>query len=211
MKLTTEQLQNALANGEPDPRKTVEAKHMDTAVDSELFRKMRMGVDQWHPIDILGEGNPKDFIYMRILSIGELDDIQAEALRWYSELSPFEQIPLRLVQKEARLTIKKALSSGRMGGDDYQYQANDETIEAMSLAMLKFLLNKYEEVNQKYNPNLDTLTDEEYTQYLEELKKKVSLVKDLSRPRSDALFMRFFQDAMSLKDNIHTLFSHVPT
>ncbi len=211
MKLTTEQVQDALAKGEKDPRKTVEAQHMDTAVDADLFRKMRMGVDQWHPIDVIGEGNPKDFIYMRILSIGELDDIQAEALKWYSELQPFEQIPLRLIQKEARLTIKKALSSGRLGGDDYQYQANDETIEAMSLAMLRFLHNKYEEINLKYNPNLDTLTDDEYSQYLEELKKKVSLVKDLSRPRLESIFIRLFNDAISLKDNIHTLFSQEPT
>jgi hypothetical protein len=207
MTITEDKIKQALAKGEKDPRKTKEAEHLDSAVDIDLFRKMRMGIDQWHTIDLLGNENPQDFIFMRILSIGEVMDVEREALQWFASLNPMEQTISLLEKKKAILTIKKALSSGKSGGDDHKYFANDDTIERLSFDGIKLLLNKYEEINMKYNANLDNLTDSEYYQYLEELKKKLDLVRDLSRPRLEAIFKRFFLDAISLKDNIHTLFS----
>ena len=209
--ITEEKIKKALAAGEKDPRKTKEAEHADLAVDSNLFRKMRMGVDEWHPIDIVGNDDPSDIIYMRILSIVETMDVEREALEWFGKLLPIQQtIPL-LEKKKAILTIKKALSSSRSSPDDYKYVANDETIEHMSFAGIQLILRKYDEICSKYNPELDSLTDDEYNEYVKALcdesidqKKRLLLVKSISRVRLEMILLRLLEDSTSLVDSLHT-------
>lgn len=208
MNLTADKINKALKSNQEDPRKTTEQKHMDQMIDSKFFQKLRLGTDQYHEIDIVGEGNAEDIIMMRILSVREKMDIDREAYAWFGSLTVSEQKlgNLLIVPKIALLTLKKALSSYD-SKSDYQYYANDETLERLPSNALKLLMAKYEDLEAMYNPDMDTMSKEEYNAYVEAFQGKPEAARSLPRTTLANLCINSLQETMSLRDNLSTLLS----
>lgn len=204
--LTTERIKEGMDQGK-DPRKTKEVEHKEDGLDRNFLAKLRMGVDQWHYVDVKGEGIKEDMIPMRILSIKEVGNIELQALKEYGELLPSQQTFGWLEKRKGILTIKRALSSSPYSEGDYKYFASDETIEHLSIDMLTYLLIKYDEICSKFNLNLDELTEEEYRILSDELSKKPQLANNLSHARLVQMCQRLSQENLSLRANSVMLIS----
>lgn len=206
MTISRDQIVNATKKGDSDPRLSEEQKFNREMVDMSLFRKLRVGVDEMHLIDLFDDGNPDNMLPMRILSIKEIMDIEREVRSWYGELTEIQRTFSLQEKRTAILTLKHALSSSDLS-EDHHYLMQIDTLEKLPYDSLVFLMTKYRDMCDKYNPNLEFLTEEEINVLVDELKKKPALMSSLSRSRLEQVLLRIIQIENILMDNLRTITS----
>jgi hypothetical protein len=183
-----------------DPRMTPKDEYEEKKINQDFIDKLYGGVERWHFIEI-----GADKIPVRLLSRKETDDIARQALAWFMGLPEIERDPRLLARREATLTLFKAMSRSPGCTDpDHLLWLNMETVESIPDVFFVNLFNEYKDHCQKYDLNIDTLSDDEYKQILEFLKKKEVSVKQLSRLRLEQILERLFSDLTSLMDKLHT-------
>lgn len=153
----------------------------------DLLKKLRAGVAETYIIKC------RDLVVpVRVISIDEMNKIRREAEVLVARSSGDETDRNIAMQKET-LQMASTLKVGGAPG------LPARLLTLISVDEVNFLYNEYTKVLDEVNPNVETMSTDQFRQLVDAIKKNNAGVKDLSLPQLKAIFYAY-QDLIQRLD-----------
>lgn len=190
------QILNAVRGEDTRERVKSEQQRVDEqGIKQDILEALRRGVDHKFVVRL----NGYEF-FMRLLSVEESNRILKQASLEFSAYPDDQKIPLIHTRNVMELTIDAATSSAPGALDGW----GRKTLKALTAGELAAIYEEWAEIEQRCDPSVDRMTQEEFDLLLDELEKKPHLLNECSLKQLRRIVQEWLQIRRELMDSSST-------